>query len=167
MMECYERESTMPITFSDIEAAARRIADGIYQSPCAPSEALSEITGCQIYCKLDHMQRTGSFKERGDRNALLLLDGEQRNCGVVAASAGNHALGLAYHGKQLGIPVTVVMPHTAPLMKVANCKRLAARVILHGENIEQARVQAMELVEKQGLTYINGYDDPAVIVIRR
>src|SRR5213080_2891161 len=103
------------ITLADIVAARDRIAGGIYASPCVESIPLSQLTGAHIYCKLDYLQRTGSFKERGARNALLLLDAEQRRRGVIAASAGNHAQGLAYHGSLLDIPITVVMPHFAPL----------------------------------------------------
>src|SRR5205085_535344 len=122
----------MPLQFSDIEAAARRIGDCIIASPCPLSIPLSEVTGMTIYCKLEYLQRTGSFKERGARNALLLLSPEQRARGVIAASAGNHALGVAYHAQLLGIPATVIMPRFAPLTKVVNCRRLGARVLLEG-----------------------------------
>src|SRR5437016_1667733 len=100
----------MPVTLSDIRAANRRIAGGVIATPCPESFPLSEITGARIFCKLENFQRTGSFKERGARNALLQLAPKLRRRGVVAASAGNHALGLAYHGRLLRIPVTVVMP---------------------------------------------------------
>src|SRR4051794_29478000 len=100
----------MLVTLSDIRAAQRRIAGGVIVSPCPESIPLAEITGAKIYCKLDNFQRTGSFKERGARNAVLRLSATAKQRGVVAASAGNHALGLAYHGRLLGIPVTVVMP---------------------------------------------------------
>src|ERR1044071_4514783 len=112
------------ITLADVVAARDRIAGGIYESPCVESIPLSQLTGAHIYCKLDYLQRTGSFKERGARNALLQLSPEQRMRGVIAASAGNHALGVAYHGSLLGIPVTVVMPKFAPLVKVTNCRHL-------------------------------------------
>ena len=153
----------MPITFDDILRAAERIRGGVYESPCPPSEPISLVAGCEVYCKLDNLQRTGSFKERGARNALLQLDEGRRNRGVIAASAGNHALGLAYHGKLLGIPVTVVMPRFAPLTKVSNCQAMGARVILHGELFGDARAKADELVASEGLTYVHGFDDPAVI----
>src|SRR5688572_32586503 len=104
----------MPVTLSDIRAAQRRIAGGVIVTPCPESIPLSEITGARIVCKLENLQRTGSFKERGARNALMRLTPARRKHGVVAASAGNHALGLAYHGKLLGIGVTVVMPDYAP-----------------------------------------------------
>jgi len=117
----------------------------------------------RIFCKLEYLQRTGSFKERGARNALLLLDAAQQKRGVIAASAGNHALGLAYHAQQLGIPATVVMPKFAPLTKVVNCRRHGATVLLDGNNIGEARRRADDIAAAQGLTYINGFDDPAII----
>jgi threonine dehydratase len=152
-----------PVTLADVEAAAERIRGAVMRTPCPPSIALSEITGCEIFCKLDYLQRTGSFKERGARNALLLLSPEQRKRGVIAASAGNHASALSFHGKLLNIPVTVVMPQFAPLMKIRNCERVGARVLLHGDDIGAARDRAMELVRDEQLTYINGFDDPAII----
>src|SRR5215510_8243044 len=134
--------SATPVAFQDIEAAAQRIASAVIESPCPASIPLSEITGMQIYCKLEYLQRTGSFKERGARNALLVLSPEQQKRGVITASAGNHALGLAYHADLLGIPATVVMPRFAPLTKVTNCRRLGANVVLEGANIAEARLRA-------------------------
>ncbi len=154
---------THSVTFDDIVAAQRRIADGVFVTGCRESLDLSALTGCEIFSKLEFQQRTGSFKERGARNALLLLDDERRRRGVVAASAGNHALALAFHGKQLGIPITVVMPTFAPLVKRTKCERLGARVILHGENIAEAKVRGDELVASEGLTYIHGFNDAAII----
>src|SRR3954464_4510874 len=154
---------TMPVTLSDIRAAQRRIASGVIVTPCPQSIPLSEITGARIVCKLDNFQRTGSFKERGARHALLRLPPAQRERGVVAASAGNHALGLAYHGKLLGIAVTVVMPDYAPLIKITTCERLGARVRIHGHDFAEARTEADRLVQEEGFTYIHGFDDPAII----
>ena len=128
-----------PVTLADIEAARERIRGGIYESPCVESIPLSQLTGAHIYCKLDYLQRTGSFKERGARNALLQLSAAQRERGVIAASAGNHAQGVAYHGALLGIPVTVVMPKFAPLIKVTNCRQLGATIVLHGADLSEAR----------------------------
>ncbi len=153
----------MSVTLQDIVAARSRIAGGVYVSPCVESFPLSELCGARIFCKLEHMQRTGSFKERGARNALLLLSPEQKERGAISASAGNHALGMAYHGKQLKIPVTVVMPRFAPLIKVANSRKLGATVVLHGDDLAQSRSHADELAQQQGLTYIHGYDDAAII----
>lgn len=152
-----------PVTLDDILAAHARIASGIMRTPCPESRPLSELTGARIFCKLDLLQRTGSFKERGARNALLLLDESQRRRGVIAASAGNHALGLAYHGGLLGIPVTVVMPRFAPLVKLATCRRLGARVILEGDTFADAREAAAALAARDGLELIHGFDDPRVI----
>lgn len=151
------------VTIKDIGAAAERIRGHVIESPCPASIPLSEATGMQVFCKLEYLQRTGSFKERGARNALMLLPADQRQRGVIAASAGNHALGLAYHAQLLDIPATVVMPRFAPLTKVMNCRRLGARVLLEGANIAEARARADELAAAEGLTYINGFDDPAII----
>jgi len=151
------------VTLADIQAARTRIRGGVAVTPCVESIPLSELTGSRIVCKLDYLQRTGSFKERGARNALLLLDAQQAARGAIAASAGNHALGLAYHGALLGIPVTVVMPHFAPLIKVSTCRRLGANVILAGEHLAEARAEADRLTAERALTYIHGYDDAAII----
>ena len=151
------------VTFADIQAARSRIAGAVYVSPCPESIPLSEVTGMRLFCKLENLQRTGSFKERGARNALLLLDDEQKKRGVISASAGNHALGLTYHGKLLDIPVTVVMPRFAPLVKSNTCRRLGANVILHGSSFLEAKDHARALAAEHGFTYIHGYDDPAII----
>jgi threonine dehydratase len=151
------------ITFEDIQAAREHIAGAVFYSPCPPSIALSEIVGMQIYCKLDNLQRTGSFKERGARNALAQLSPEQKSRGVIAASAGNHAQALAYQGKLLGIPATVVMPQFAPLIKVSTCQKLGANVILHGKDFGEAKAKADEIAKEKGVAYIHGYDDPAII----
>ena len=151
------------VTFADIQSARVRIAGAVYVSPCPESIPLSEVTGMRLFCKLENLQRTGSFKERGARNALLLLGPAQAERGVVSASAGNHALGLAYHGRLLNIPVTVVMPRFAPLVKVNTCQRLGANVILHGASFAEAKTHARQLGEERGYTYIHGYDDPAII----
>jgi threonine dehydratase len=151
------------ITFKEIEAARERIAGAVYLSPCASSIPLSEITGMEIFCKLDNLQRTGSFKERGARNALAQLPPEQKKRGVIAASAGNHAQALAYQGRLLGVPATVVMPQYAPLIKVNNCQKLNANVVLHGKDFAEAKAHAHEIAAEKGLAYIDGYDDPAII----
>ena len=151
------------LTLADIEAARARIRGGIYESPCVESIPLSQLTGAHIYCKLDYLQRTGSFKERGARNALLQLSPEQRARGVIAASAGNHAQGVAYHGSLLGIPVTVVMPTFAPLIKVSNCRQLGATVVLHGSDLSEARVEAEAIAARERLTFIHPFDNEHVI----
>jgi threonine dehydratase len=151
------------VKLSDITAARRRIRGGVIVTPCPESIPLSEITGSRIVCKLDNFQRTGSFKERGARNALLMMPASVRRRGVVAASAGNHALGLAYHGRLLGIPVTVVMPEFAPLIKITTCQRLGARVILKGKDFADARAEANRFVEGEGLSYVHGFDGADII----
>ncbi|PYL25287.1 MAG: threonine ammonia-lyase [Verrucomicrobia bacterium] len=151
------------VTFQDIEAARERIAGAVYYSPCPPSIPLSEITGMEIFCKFDNLQRTGSFKERGARNALIQLSADQQKRGVIAASAGNHAQALAYQGKLLGIPATVVMPKFAPLVKVNNCQKLGATIVLYGKDFSEAKAHAHEIAKEKGLAYIDGYDDPAII----
>jgi threonine dehydratase len=151
------------ITLDDVLAARERIRGGIYESPCVESIPLSQLTGARVWCKLDYLQRTGSFKERGARNALLRLPEAQRSRGVVAASAGNHALGVAYHGSLLGIPVTVVMPRFAPLIKVTNCRALGATVILHGDDVGHARERAAEVATERGLAFVHPFDNADVM----
>jgi threonine dehydratase len=150
-------------TFEDIEQAAGRIKGAVYESPCPESIPLSELTGMRIFCKLDNLQRTGSFKERGARNALSRLAPEKKKKGVIAASAGNHAQALAYQGKLLGVPATVVMPRFAPLIKISNCQTLGANVVLHGKDFAEAKTRAHEIAKEEGLAYIDGFDHPDII----
>lgn len=162
----YERES-LPVTFSDISRANVAIRSGVKRTICEKSYFLSELLGANIFLKPEFRQFTGSFKERGARNALfhhIRQQGEAfKVSGAIAASAGNHALALAYHGQQLGIPVTVVMPTVAPLAKVDKCRKFGARVIIEGAHIGESMTFAKTLVESEGITYINGYDDPPII----
>lgn len=151
------------ITFKDIEAARDRIDGAVFRTDCRHSIPLSEVAGSEVFCKFENAQRTGSFKERGARNALAQLPAEQKKRGVIAASAGNHAQALAYQGKLLGIPATVVMPQYAPLIKVTNCQQLGANVVLHGHGFGEAKARADEIANENGLAYIDGYDDPAII----
>ena len=151
------------VSLSEIVAARSRLNGAIFRTPCPESDALSELTGARIFCKQEHLQRTGSFKERGARNALAKLPAAQASTGVIAASAGNHALGLAWHGRLLAIPVTVVMPRFAPMVKVARCRQFGAEVVLHGDTFDEARGEAARLATKHGLTYIHPFDDPRVI----
>eukprot|EP00536_Pseudo-nitzschia_multiseries_P004710 jgi/Psemu1/237879/estExt_Genewise1.C_800003 len=146
------------------------IKSGIRRTECIQSFFLSELCGANIYLKPETRQFTGSFKERGARNAILDLiasndndNPTNRTVGVVAASAGNHALALAYHGKQLGVPVTVVMPTVAPLLKVDRCRQFGATVIVEGSHIGESKIKAEELARSNGLAYINGYDDPSIV----
>lgn len=156
-------QPAIDLTYDDIVAARARIATGVFNTPCVESPALSMMVGAEVYCKLEYEQRTGSFKERGACNALLQLSAEARARGVIAASAGNHALALAYHGQRLQVPVTVVMPQHAPLVKQRRCAEFGARVLTHGASIAEAKQHADGIVAAQRLTYINGYDDQAII----
>jgi threonine dehydratase len=150
-------------TFAEIQAAANRIAGGVHNTPCDHSPILSSMLGCEVFTKKEFLQETGSFKERGARNALLLLDESQKQHGVVAASAGNHALALAYHGSLLNIPVRVVMPTTAPLVKQERCRFFGAEVELFGRTIADAKTKADEYVQSESRTYIHGFDGIDVI----
>jgi threonine dehydratase len=151
------------ITLSDIHAALGRIRESIYVSPCERSETFSQFTGNTIFFKLDNLQRTGAFKERGALNKLLTLTAEERARGVVAASAGNHAQGLAYHAGRLGIRALICMPLTTPLTKVSATKGYGADVILHGANYDEAYEEAVRRSRKGHLTFVHAFDDDAVI----
>merc|ERR1712142_180148 len=155
-------ENPKIIKFEDVSAAAYRIKGGITQTSCDPSHMNADLD-MEMYFKKDYMQFTGSFKERGARYTLRKLTPEQRKVGVIAASAGNHAQALAYHGGLLNIPVTVVMPIVAPIMKVENCKKYGANVIVHGKDIGESRERALEIGQEKGLMYINGFDHPNIL----
>ncbi|KAG5183839.1 tryptophan synthase beta subunit-like PLP-dependent enzyme [Tribonema minus] len=152
-----------PVTFEDVSTAMYRIRDGIVRTPCLRSHFLSELCQADIYLKQEFTQFTGSFKERGARNALMKLTAEEKRRGVIAASAGNHALALAWHGRQMGIPVTVCMPVLAPMTKVSKCKVFGANVVQHGMHIIEAKDHAQSAPEFEGMKYINGYDHPDII----
>jgi threonine dehydratase len=151
------------VSLSQIVEARSRLNGAIVRTPCTESAALSDLTGARVFCKQEHLQRTGSFKERGARNALAQLTPEKARLGAIAASAGNHALGLAWHGRSLGIPVTVVMPRFAPLVKVARCRQFGATVVLSGDTFDEARNEADKITQEHQLTYIHPFDDPRVI----
>jgi threonine dehydratase len=155
-------EAGATVTFEDIADAARHLDGLVDHTPAARSRILSAITGADVVVKFENLQFTGSFKDRGAANRLLALTPAQRRAGVVAVSAGNHAQGVAYHATRLGIPVTVLMPTTAPLAKVANTVRLGATVIQHGITVTEAMERLGEL-EGAGLTLVHPYDDPLVI----
>jgi threonine dehydratase len=151
------------VTLSDIQAALKRIRESLYLSPCARSEHFSQLTGNSIYLKLDNLQRTGAFKERGALNKLLTMTNEERAQGVIAASAGNHAQGLAYHAGKHGIRALICMPLTTPLIKVSATKSYGADVVLYGANYDEACVEAIRLGLEQHLTFVHPFDDDAVI----
>jgi len=151
------------VSLAEVVAARSRLNGAVTYTQCVESAALSELTGARIFCKQEFLQRTGSFKERGARNALARLAPEQARRGVIAASAGNHALGLAWHGRALNVPVTVIMPRFAPLVKVSRCRQFGASVVLHGDTFDEARQEAERLVADHGLAYVHPFDDPVVI----
>jgi threonine dehydratase len=151
------------VSLEEIRRAADRIRNLIYFSPCQLSADLSAMAGQQIYLKLDNLQRTGAFKERGALNKILTLSAEERRRGVVAASAGNHAQAVAHHATQRGIRAQIVMPLMTPLVKISATRGFGAEVILHGANYDEACEEALRLCAEQGATFLHPFDDPAVI----
>ncbi len=151
------------VTLSDIEAARRRIAEPLVLTPCTRSGVFDPLFGGQAWFKFENLQRTGSFKERGALNRMLLLTAEERAKGIIAASAGNHAQGVAYHAGRLGVRATIVMPERTPLVKVSNTEGFGARVVLHGRNYDEAMQEAQRIRAAEGLTLIHPFDDPGVI----
>ncbi len=150
------------LTLDHIRAAHARIRDAIVLTPTLHSKTLSDMTGANIYLKFENLQFTAAYKERGALNALLLLDPEKRARGVIAASAGNHAQGLSYHGTRLGVPVTIVMPVPTPTVKVMQTESVGGKVVLHGETFDDAYKYARTLEVEQGLTFVHPFDDPNV-----
>jgi threonine dehydratase len=155
--------AALMIGLSDIQAALGRIRDSIRVSPCTPSETFSELTNNSIYLKLDNQQRTGAFKERGALNKLLTLSAQERDRGVIAASAGNHAQGVAYHAGRHHIRARILMPLPTPLTKVSATRAYGADVVLHGTNYDEAYEKAVEQSQQELLTLIHAFDDDAVI----
>lgn len=151
------------ITHRDVEDAARRIEGHVLRTPLVPAPRLSELTGATVMVKHENMQATASFKERGAVNKLLSLDEDETGRGVIAMSAGNHAQAVAYHARRFGIPATIVMPETTPLVKVENTRAHGARVVLHGETLYESAQKAREIAASEGLTFVHPYDDAAVM----
>ena len=150
------------LTLDDIRAAAKRIEGQVVRTPTLHSKTLSEITGAEIWLKFENLQFTAAYKERGALNALLQLSDEQRARGVIAASAGNHAQGLSYHGTRLGVPVTIVMPRTTPTVKIMQTESVGGNVVLEGETFDEALAYARLLENERGLTFMHPFDDPRV-----
>src|SRR5688500_7128114 len=147
------------VSLDDIRAARERIAGQVVLTPCTPSETFGEMFGGHAWFKFENLQRTGSFKERGALNRMLLLSAEERPRGVIAASAGNHAQGVAYHASRLGIPAVIVMPERTPLVKVSATERYGARVVLHGSVYDEAMQEAERIRDAEGQTLIHPFDD--------
>ena len=150
------------LTLDDVRAAAARIAGSVVRTDIDRSQTLSEITGAEVWLKFENLQFTAAYKERGARNAMLLMDPDKLARGVIAASAGNHAQGLSYHGTKLGVPVTIVMPRTTPSVKVMQTEAVGGKVVLHGETFDEAYAHARQLEADLGLTFIHPFDDPHV-----
>lgn len=150
-------------THSEIIRAYETVKDQVVHTPCSYADALSNITGAEIYIKFENLQYTSSFKERGALVKLLSLDDDQRQAGVIATSAGNHAQGVAYHGRRLGVRTVIVMPTTTPNVKIDNTRALGAKVLLHGENYDEAYEYMQDIARREHLTVIHPFDDPAVI----
>jgi threonine dehydratase len=151
------------ITFVDIEEARERIKDQIYLSPFPYSETISRMTGQRIFFKLDNLQITGSFKERGALNRLLMLTPEEARRGVVAASAGNHGMAVAFHSRRVNIAASIVMPLNAPLIKVTRVRQYGAQSVLYGTDYDSAFAEAERLSREKNLTFIHAFNDPWVI----
>jgi threonine dehydratase len=156
-------EAEGAVTVADIEAARARLAGVIYETPCAYSQNLSDLTGARVFVKLENLQMTGSFKERGAANVLLQLSDEERRRGVITASAGNHGLAVAFHAARLGIATVIVMPEWAPLTKVQSARRQGADVVLHGDNYDDAYTRAREIEAARRLVFVHPFDDRRVI----
>ena len=154
--------ATDRLTIDHIRAAAARIKGAVVHTPTMHSITLSEITGAEIWLKFENQQFTAAYKERGALNALLGLSEEKRKKGVIAASAGNHSQGLSYHGRRLGVPVTIVMPRTTPTVKVMQTEAVGGNVMLHGESFDDAYAYALKLEQERGLTFVHPFDDPDV-----
>ena len=150
-------------TLDDIRTAAERIKGSVIRTPMMLSRTLSEIADAEIWLKFENLQFTAAYKERGALNKLLQLSDEERKRGVIAASAGNHAQAVAYHGRRLGIPVTIVMPNPTPSVKVTQTESHGARVVLHGDLFDDAYIRARELEAEQGLVFVHPFDDPQII----
>jgi threonine dehydratase len=151
------------IAIDDIRRAAETIRGHVLRTPLMPAPRLSELTGATVWVKHENMQPTGSFKERGAVNKLESLNADERARGVVAMSAGNHAQAVAYHARRLGIPATIVMPESTPLVKAENTRAHRARVILYGETLSDSAERAQAIAAEEGLAFVHPYDDPAVM----
>ncbi len=151
------------VTLSDIYAAARTIGGQVIDTDCDQSRTLSKMTGAEVWLKFENLQFTGAFKERGALNKLASLTARERKAGVIAMSAGNHAQGVAYHARRLGIPAVIVMPKATPTVKVENTRAHGAEVILEGATLEEAAAAARAHCDARGLTFVHPYDDPLVI----
>ncbi|CDS52663.1 Threonine dehydratase [Polaromonas sp. CG9_12] len=151
------------LSLTDIEQAAQRLQGHLLNTPCVESRTLSQLTGAQIYLKFENLQYTASFKERGACNKLAQLTESERQRGVIAMSAGNHAQGVAYHAQRLGIRAVIVMPRFTPGVKIERTRGFGAEVVLHGDTLDASRAHALQMAEREGLVFVHPYDDEAVM----
>src|SRR5262245_59989752 len=156
-------DSGAMVGMQDIRAAAERIAGAVEHTPCLPSRTLSQLTGAEVFLKLENLQFTASFKERGALNKLLSLSEAERRRGVIAMSAANHAQAVAYHSARLGIPATIVMPKGSPNTKIRNTQVHGAKVEHEGDNLFEAGKHARALAAKENLVFVHPYEDPLII----
>ena len=150
-------------TLDDIRSAAERIKGSVIRTPMMKSETLSQIVDAEVWLKFENLQFTAAYKERGALNKLLQLSEAERAAGVVAASAGNHAQAVAYHGRRLGIPVTIVMPVSTPMIKVTQTEGHGANVVLFGERFDDAYAHARELEAEKGYVFVHPFDDVTIM----
>lgn len=162
-MVSLDNPETLPVSLDDIKQAHQRIKNAIIRTPTLYSRTLSDLIGAGVWLKFENFQFTAAYKERGALNKLLSLDKVARERGVIAASAGNHAQGLAYHGNRLDIPVTIVMPVHTPTVKVEQTRGHGANIVLYGEQFDESLAHALELAEKDNLTFVHPFNDPAII----
>ncbi|HZN48258.1 MAG TPA: threonine ammonia-lyase, partial [Ramlibacter sp.] len=151
------------IGLPDIREAAVRLHGQVLETPCVESKMLSQVAGCQVFLKFENLQFTASFKERGACNKLTQLSQDEKQRGVIAMSAGNHAQGVAYHAQRLGIHAVIVMPRFTPMVKVERTRGFGAEVVLHGDTLEESRAHALELAQQRQLVFVHPYDDEAII----
>src|SRR5262252_10859998 len=157
------RRDDFDLSLADVHAAAERIAGSVHLTPCLESRTFSELCRGRVWLKYENLQRTGSYKIRGALNRILTLPASVRERGVIAASAGNHAQGVAVAAALAGVAATIVMPRQAPLAKVSATRGYGARVILHGEVFDEAHAEALRIADAKGLTYVHPFDDPMVM----
>ena len=151
------------LELNDIQAAATRLQGHLLRTPCVASRTLSDITGAEVFLKFENLQFTASFKERGACNKLAQLTEAERQRGVIAMSAGNHAQGVAYHAHRLGLRAVIVMPRFTPGVKIERTRGFGAKIVLHGDTLDEARTHALTLAEQQQLVFVHPYDDADIV----
>jgi threonine dehydratase len=159
----FTADNSRMIELADIRQAAQRLQGQVLNTPCVESRTISQLTGAQVFLKFENLQFTASFKERGACNKLAQLDKSERQRGVIAMSAGNHAQGVAYHAQRLGLRAVIVMPRFTPGVKVEGTRSFGAEIVLHGDTLDEASTHALEIAQQQQLTFVHPYDDEAII----